>query len=62
MNDPSEERTKDCFLCDWITIFGSTFKNSFVLVVEYDYLVLHVLLVLYTWGDILSRRRSYWHG
>ena len=34
MNDPSEEKTKDCILCDWLTIFGSILKNSFVLAVE----------------------------
>ena len=43
MNDISEEKTKDCFLCDGITLFGSTLKDSFVLAVEYNYWDLHSL-------------------
>ena len=37
MNDPSEEKTKDCFLCNQLTLFGSTLKDSFVLAVEDNY-------------------------
>ena len=41
MNDPSEENTKDCFLGDRITLFGSTLKYSYVLDIEDDYWILH---------------------
>ena len=37
MNDPSEEKTKYCFLCDRLTLFCSTLKDSFVLADEDDY-------------------------
>ena len=37
MNDPSEEKTKDSFLCDRLTLFGSKLKGSFVLDVEDEY-------------------------
>ena len=42
MKDPSEENTKD-FLCDQLTLFGGTLKDSFVLEVEDNYWVLHGL-------------------
>ena len=42
MNNSSEDNTKDCFLCDRLTIFGSTLKDSFVLDVEDEYQILHV--------------------
>ena len=45
MNDPSEEDTKDCLLCNQLTIFGSTLKDSFFLTVEDDYLTLHAKLI-----------------
>ena len=43
MNDPLEENTKDCFLCDWLTLFGSTLKDSFVLNIEEYYWILYGL-------------------
>ena len=42
MNDPYEERSKDCFLCNQLTIFGSKLKDSFVLAVEDNWWILHV--------------------
>ena len=41
MSDPSEENTKDHLLCNRLTIFGSTLKDSFVLAVEDNYRILH---------------------
>ena len=41
MNDPLEENTKNLFLCDRITLFGSMLNDSFVLDVEDNYRILH---------------------
>ena len=43
MNDPLEEKTMDCFLCDQLTFFNSTLKYSFVLAVKDNYWVKHGL-------------------
>ena len=43
MDDPLEEMTNDCFLCDGLTIFGSTLKDRFVSAVKDNYWDLHGL-------------------
>ena len=52
MNDPLEEKTKGCFLCNRLSLFGSKLKDSFVLDVEVYYWILHGLSYsnsLYWW-------------
>ena len=44
MNDPLEEKTKDCFLCDRLTIFGITLKDSFLLDIKDHYWILYAIL------------------
>ena len=44
MNDLLEDKTKDCFLCNGLTLFGSTLKDGFVLAVKDNYWYLHGLL------------------
>ena len=42
MNDTSEEKTRECFFCDLINIFGITLKDRFVFAVEDNYQILQV--------------------